>query len=168
MLEGYVDDCRNTDNAWVETTVLNIHLDRTHQVMADINSTVRKWFYYTNIILRLHKELKNWTESFQVTIPPKENIKFPISVMQSSPCWQVSSHVFLRWIEVSSKTRLSSDQRDSLQRVAELHNRKFWFSHIAVNMPPHTCLMGPYVNADIDWFCCTECTCAKRLKTRHL
>ncbi|XP_026232354.1 transient receptor potential cation channel subfamily M member 2-like [Anabas testudineus] len=76
VLEGYVDDCRNTDNAWVETTVLNIHLDRTHQVMADINSTV-------------------------------------------------SSHVFLRWIEVSSKTRLSSDQRDSLQRVAELHNRKF-------------------------------------------
>ncbi|KAM4731283.1 transient receptor potential cation channel subfamily M member 2 [Anableps anableps] len=38
--EGYVDDCRNTDNAWVETTVLNIHLDRTSQVMVDINNMV--------------------------------------------------------------------------------------------------------------------------------
>ncbi|CAB1430717.1 unnamed protein product [Pleuronectes platessa] len=31
--EGYVDDCRNTDDAWVETTVLNIHLDRNSHVM---------------------------------------------------------------------------------------------------------------------------------------
>ncbi|XP_077393579.1 transient receptor potential cation channel subfamily M member 2 [Festucalex cinctus] len=27
VFEGYVDDVRNTDNAWVETTVLNLHLD---------------------------------------------------------------------------------------------------------------------------------------------
>ncbi|MEQ2287182.1 Transient receptor putative cation channel subfamily M member 2, partial [Ameca splendens] len=38
--EGYTDDCRNTDNAWVETTVLNIHLDRTSQVMVDLNNMV--------------------------------------------------------------------------------------------------------------------------------
>ncbi|XP_047456105.1 transient receptor potential cation channel subfamily M member 2 [Mugil cephalus] len=38
--EGYVDDCRNTDNAWVEATVRNIHLDRTSQVMVDINNMV--------------------------------------------------------------------------------------------------------------------------------
>lgn len=37
MFDGYVDDCRNTDNAWVENTVLNIHLDRKSQVMVDIN-----------------------------------------------------------------------------------------------------------------------------------
>lgn len=35
-----MDDCRNTDNAWVEMTVLNIHLDRKSQVMVDINNTV--------------------------------------------------------------------------------------------------------------------------------
>uniref|UniRef100_A0AAQ4QDD8 Transient receptor potential cation channel, subfamily M, member 2 n=1 Tax=Gasterosteus aculeatus aculeatus TaxID=481459 RepID=A0AAQ4QDD8_GASAC len=29
VCEGYVDDCRNTDNAWVEITVLNIHLEST-------------------------------------------------------------------------------------------------------------------------------------------
>ncbi|XP_035531934.1 transient receptor potential cation channel subfamily M member 2 [Morone saxatilis] len=40
VFEGYVDDCRNTDNAWVETTVLNIHLDRTSQVMVDINNVL--------------------------------------------------------------------------------------------------------------------------------
>nr|XP_057938678.1 transient receptor potential cation channel subfamily M member 2 isoform X1 [Doryrhamphus excisus] len=27
VFEGYVDDTRNTDNAWVETTVINLHLD---------------------------------------------------------------------------------------------------------------------------------------------
>uniref|UniRef100_G3NSB2 Transient receptor potential cation channel, subfamily M, member 2 n=1 Tax=Gasterosteus aculeatus aculeatus TaxID=481459 RepID=G3NSB2_GASAC len=40
VCEGYVDDCRNTDNAWVEITVLNIHLESTSQFAADINSTV--------------------------------------------------------------------------------------------------------------------------------
>uniref|UniRef100_A0A8C7KVY6 Transient receptor potential cation channel, subfamily M, member 2 n=1 Tax=Oncorhynchus kisutch TaxID=8019 RepID=A0A8C7KVY6_ONCKI len=39
--EGYVDDVRNTDDAWVETTVLNIHLDRRSLLMADINRMVR-------------------------------------------------------------------------------------------------------------------------------
>ncbi|KAM4609093.1 transient receptor potential cation channel subfamily M member 2 [Polymixia lowei] len=39
VFEGYVDDCRNTDNAWVETTVLNIHLDRLG-LMVDINHMV--------------------------------------------------------------------------------------------------------------------------------
>jgi len=42
VFEGYVDDCRNTDNAWVETTVLNIHLDRASQVMVDVNNMVRR------------------------------------------------------------------------------------------------------------------------------
>lgn len=37
MFDGYVDDCRNTDNAWVENTIVNIHLDRKSQVMVDIN-----------------------------------------------------------------------------------------------------------------------------------
>ncbi|XP_023136566.3 transient receptor potential cation channel subfamily M member 2 isoform X1 [Amphiprion ocellaris] len=77
VFEGYVDDCRNTDNAWVETTVLNVHLDRTSQMMMDINNMV------------------------------------------------VSSHGALQWQEVSGKTRLSSNQRDSLRQVAALHNRKF-------------------------------------------
>uniref|UniRef100_A0A3B4UZH4 Transient receptor potential cation channel, subfamily M, member 2 n=1 Tax=Seriola dumerili TaxID=41447 RepID=A0A3B4UZH4_SERDU len=77
VFEGYVDDCRNTDNAWVQTTVLNIHLSRTGQVMVDVNNMM------------------------------------------------VSSHGSLQWQEVSSKTRLGSNQRDSLRQVAELHNRKF-------------------------------------------
>ncbi|XP_023284370.1 ADP-ribose pyrophosphatase, mitochondrial-like [Seriola lalandi dorsalis] len=77
VFEGYVDDCRNTDNAWVQTTVLNIHLSRTDQVMVDVNNMM------------------------------------------------VSSHDSLQWQEVSSKTRLGSNQRDSLRQVAELHNRKF-------------------------------------------
>lgn len=40
MSEGYVDDRRNTDNAWVETTVLNIHLDGSSQETVDINNMV--------------------------------------------------------------------------------------------------------------------------------
>ncbi|KAM9342245.1 transient receptor potential cation channel subfamily M member 2 [Pholidichthys leucotaenia] len=76
VFEGYVDDFRNTDNAWVETTVINIHLATTAQVTVDINNMVR------------------------------------------------SSHGTLQWMEVSSKARLSSNQRNSLQLVAALHNRK--------------------------------------------
>ncbi|XP_063356305.1 transient receptor potential cation channel subfamily M member 2 [Pelmatolapia mariae] len=77
VFEGYVDDCRNTDNAWVEMTVLNIHLDRKSQVMVDINNTV------------------------------------------------LSSNGAVQWQEVSSKARLSSNQRESLRLAAALHNRKF-------------------------------------------
>ncbi|TMS06185.1 Transient receptor potential cation channel subfamily M member 2 [Larimichthys crocea] len=75
--QGYVDDARNTDNAWVETTALNIHLDRGSQIMEDIEK----------------KLMKN------------------------------QGH--LQWQEVSSKTRLNSNQRDILRRVAIGHNRKF-------------------------------------------
>ncbi|XP_059198440.1 transient receptor potential cation channel subfamily M member 2-like [Centropristis striata] len=73
----YVDDCRNTDNAWVETTLLNIHLDRMDLTVMDIDSLV------------------------------------------------TSSHGALQWREVSGKTRLSPNQRESLRYVAELHNTKF-------------------------------------------
>ncbi|XP_036395897.1 transient receptor potential cation channel subfamily M member 2 [Megalops cyprinoides] len=37
VYEGYVDDHRNTDNAWVETAALNIHFDRRGLLMADLN-----------------------------------------------------------------------------------------------------------------------------------
>ncbi|XP_056145143.1 transient receptor potential cation channel subfamily M member 2 [Lampris incognitus] len=40
VFRGYVDDCRNTDNAWVETTALNIHLDKADPLMLDINEVV--------------------------------------------------------------------------------------------------------------------------------
>ncbi|XP_076603767.1 transient receptor potential cation channel subfamily M member 2 [Chaetodon auriga] len=51
VFEGYVDDCRNTDNAWVETTVLNIHLAEKSQVIDDIN----------NMVMRGHSGLQ-WQE----------------------------------------------------------------------------------------------------------
>lgn len=41
----YVDDCKNTDNAWVEIIVLNIHLDRATQVLVDVNNVVRTWTF---------------------------------------------------------------------------------------------------------------------------
>nr|XP_061799468.1 transient receptor potential cation channel subfamily M member 2-like [Nerophis lumbriciformis] len=37
VFEGYVDDARNTDNAWVETTVLNLHLDSSEDSQDIIN-----------------------------------------------------------------------------------------------------------------------------------
>uniref|UniRef100_A0A671Z4B5 Transient receptor potential cation channel, subfamily M, member 2 n=1 Tax=Sparus aurata TaxID=8175 RepID=A0A671Z4B5_SPAAU len=80
VFEGYVDDCRNTDNAWVETTVLNIHLDRSSPLMVDISNMVR-------------------------TLLP--------------------AYGSLLWQEVSGRARLSSNQRESLRQIAELHNRKF-------------------------------------------
>ncbi|XP_055727936.1 transient receptor potential cation channel subfamily M member 2 isoform X3 [Salvelinus fontinalis] len=78
--EGYVDDIRNTDDAWVETTVLNIHLDRRSLLMVDINHMA-------------------------------ENTLGCVELVQ--------------WMEVSSRTRMASYQRDALRRVAELHQRTF-------------------------------------------
>uniref|UniRef100_A0A8C6UEA6 Transient receptor potential cation channel, subfamily M, member 2 n=1 Tax=Neogobius melanostomus TaxID=47308 RepID=A0A8C6UEA6_9GOBI len=40
VYKGYVDDHRNTDDAWVETTVLNLHLDRDSPLLTDINRMV--------------------------------------------------------------------------------------------------------------------------------
>lgn len=37
----YVDDSKNTDNAWVEIIVLNIHLDRRSQMLVDVDNVVR-------------------------------------------------------------------------------------------------------------------------------
>ncbi|KAM7407582.1 hypothetical protein PAMA_003348 [Pampus argenteus] len=75
VFEGYVDDSRNTDNAWVESIVLNLHLDRTSRVMVEINNMI------------------------------------------------VSSRDSLQWQDVKGKTRLSSNQRQFLRQVAELHSR---------------------------------------------
>ncbi|XP_066544628.1 transient receptor potential cation channel subfamily M member 2 [Amia ocellicauda] len=41
MYEGYVDDCRNTDNAWVETTAFNLHFegnDVAHEELSRMGS----------------------------------------------------------------------------------------------------------------------------------
>ncbi|KAL2081309.1 hypothetical protein ACEWY4_023162 [Coilia grayii] len=40
VYEGYADDPRNTDSAWVETTVLNIHLDSAGSLMNELNRAV--------------------------------------------------------------------------------------------------------------------------------
>uniref|UniRef100_A0A8C9W7Y0 Transient receptor potential cation channel, subfamily M, member 2 n=1 Tax=Scleropages formosus TaxID=113540 RepID=A0A8C9W7Y0_SCLFO len=41
IYEGYVDDHRNTDNAWVEMTAYNIHLDRSNVSLAELSRMVR-------------------------------------------------------------------------------------------------------------------------------
>uniref|UniRef100_W5MUC8 Transient receptor potential cation channel, subfamily M, member 2 n=1 Tax=Lepisosteus oculatus TaxID=7918 RepID=W5MUC8_LEPOC len=35
VYQGYVDDCRNTDNAWVETTAINIHFNKSDSALDD-------------------------------------------------------------------------------------------------------------------------------------
>ncbi|XP_056610904.1 LOW QUALITY PROTEIN: transient receptor potential cation channel subfamily M member 2 [Triplophysa dalaica] len=40
VYEGYVDDSRNTDNAWLEVTIVTLHLDKHSPVMSQINSIV--------------------------------------------------------------------------------------------------------------------------------
>ena len=40
VYEGYADEPRNTDNAWIETAVLNIHLDSAGSLMNELNRKV--------------------------------------------------------------------------------------------------------------------------------
>ncbi|XP_061081535.1 transient receptor potential cation channel subfamily M member 2-like isoform X1 [Conger conger] len=54
MYNGYVDDQRNTDNAWLETTAFNIHLDRRDLLMADLNNMAES--------SQVSEELVKWQE----------------------------------------------------------------------------------------------------------
>nr|XP_009303267.1 transient receptor potential cation channel subfamily M member 2 isoform X2 [Danio rerio]6DRK_A Chain A, Transient receptor potential cation channel, subfamily M, member 2 [Danio rerio]6DRK_B Chain B, Transient receptor potential cation channel, subfamily M, member 2 [Danio rerio]6DRK_C Chain C, Transient receptor potential cation channel, subfamily M, member 2 [Danio rerio]6DRK_D Chain D, Transient receptor potential cation channel, subfamily M, member 2 [Danio rerio] len=40
VYKGYVDDSRNTDNAWVETSIITLHCDKNTPLMADLNHMV--------------------------------------------------------------------------------------------------------------------------------
>ncbi|XP_072541667.1 transient receptor potential cation channel subfamily M member 2 [Salminus brasiliensis] len=42
VFKGYVDDSRNTDNAWVETTVITVHIDWRSMLMGD-GSEMGSW-----------------------------------------------------------------------------------------------------------------------------
>ncbi|XP_016324834.1 transient receptor potential cation channel subfamily M member 2 [Sinocyclocheilus anshuiensis] len=40
VCKGYVDDSRNTDNAWIETTIITLHCDKHTTLTADLNRIV--------------------------------------------------------------------------------------------------------------------------------
>ncbi|KAG9349264.1 hypothetical protein JZ751_027707 [Albula glossodonta] len=94
---GYVDDHRNTDNAWVETTAFNIHLDRRGLLMADINRMPH-------------------TVSLIIT---------PLSSLSCTAENSKDSDERVQWQEVSSRTLVCAYQREVLRTVAELHGRPF-------------------------------------------
>ncbi|XP_077071926.1 transient receptor potential cation channel subfamily M member 2 isoform X3 [Siphateles boraxobius] len=57
VYKGYVDDSRNTDNAWVETTIITLHCDKHTSLMAELNQIVEssassdqplKWWEVSN------------------------------------------------------------------------------------------------------------------------
>lgn len=48
VYKGYVDDSRNTDNAWVETTIITLHCDKHTPLMADLNNIVSKKYHFTS------------------------------------------------------------------------------------------------------------------------
>ncbi|XP_077072333.1 transient receptor potential cation channel subfamily M member 2-like isoform X3 [Siphateles boraxobius] len=57
VYKGYVDDSRNTDNAWLETTIITLHCDKHTSLMAELNCIVEssassdqpfKWWEVSN------------------------------------------------------------------------------------------------------------------------
>lgn len=46
VCKGYVDDSRNTDNAWIETTIITLHCDKNTPLMADLNRTVSIKYHF--------------------------------------------------------------------------------------------------------------------------
>uniref|UniRef100_A0A674A5H8 Transient receptor potential cation channel, subfamily M, member 2 n=1 Tax=Salmo trutta TaxID=8032 RepID=A0A674A5H8_SALTR len=72
--DGYVDDVRNTDDAWVETTVLTIHLDRRSLLMADINRMVRT---HTATLPLLHAISYPSRTPYSTTLPLLHAISYP-------------------------------------------------------------------------------------------
>lgn len=74
VYKGYVDDPRNTDNAWMETIAYNFH-DESGEVVGqlklqagddavgvrwiDIDSTIRLYASHSNIVENVAKKLKS-------------------------------------------------------------------------------------------------------------
>lgn len=69
---GYVDDCRNTDNAWIETTAYNFHDDSGdtlkdiqfqagddagHVKWLDINQNVQLYANHRDIVMEVASRL---------------------------------------------------------------------------------------------------------------
>ncbi len=46
VYKGYVDDSRNTDNAWIETTIITLHCDKHTPLMADLNRIVSRKYHF--------------------------------------------------------------------------------------------------------------------------
>uniref|UniRef100_A0A8C1D523 Transient receptor potential cation channel, subfamily M, member 2 n=1 Tax=Cyprinus carpio carpio TaxID=630221 RepID=A0A8C1D523_CYPCA len=46
VYKGYVDDSRNTDNAWIETTIVTLHCDKHTPLMADLNRIVSRKYHF--------------------------------------------------------------------------------------------------------------------------
>ena len=50
VYEGYVDDPRNTDNAWMETTAINYHIESENEVTNWHFNKVSKWMEANSFI----------------------------------------------------------------------------------------------------------------------
>uniref|UniRef100_A0A672QGX0 Uncharacterized protein n=1 Tax=Sinocyclocheilus grahami TaxID=75366 RepID=A0A672QGX0_SINGR len=63
VYKGYVDDSRNTDNAWIETTIITLHCDKRTPLMADMNHIVES-------SLSSHQLLQWWEVSSTACVCP--------------------------------------------------------------------------------------------------
>lgn len=64
VYRGYVDDPRNTDNAWIETTAVHFHFENNIDLPLQGGSDARrcKWLLYTPE-LKLYASHKNWIDT---------------------------------------------------------------------------------------------------------
>ena len=64
VYNGYVDDPRNTDNAWIETTAVHFHIDTNIDLPLKGGTDARrcKWLLYTPE-LKLYANHKNWIDT---------------------------------------------------------------------------------------------------------
>ena len=60
VYKGYVDDDRNTDNAWIETVALHFH-DETREILGDLEFEVCNKILLENVY-KAHSfsELRSW------------------------------------------------------------------------------------------------------------
>ncbi|KAJ7992802.1 hypothetical protein DPEC_G00282470 [Dallia pectoralis] len=85
IYEGYVDDIRNTDNAWVETTVLNIHLDSSDLLLADINHMAHPAFnlaYLDALNARMTPDPQRKGLQGHIEMQGRQRVTLPDSAMQ--------------------------------------------------------------------------------------
>ena len=81
---GYVDDPRNTDNAWMETTVKHFHIDNSDlaaalPLMGGDDAIKAMWIAISPLSIKLYASHAEWVESVSIAMDRRMRMRSSLS-----------------------------------------------------------------------------------------
>ncbi|XP_051786421.1 transient receptor potential cation channel subfamily M member 2-like [Erpetoichthys calabaricus] len=92
VYKGYVDDTRNTDEAWIETTAINLHFEEDDEVLAELKKLVSVW----------------------PEVPPSDHP----AVVCLDDITDPKAEITAAWQDADQLAKLTANHRELLQKVA--------------------------------------------------